>query len=343
MRFSLGRSGPPRPLLGIALWRKGRIWARAALQLTLAFPVMTKAQIVVVSANPNGSIITDVDFDYIRRFFGADRATWLDRGFSCEFEVDGITQDMDQAHEEFRDRGLDVAVLPSANRRKRLLVADMDSTVIEQECIDELAAEAGVGEAVSAITEQAMNGVIDFEDAVRERVALLAGLPEETIEKVWRERVTLTPGAETLVGTMSSAGARTVLISGGFKDFTGRVAERLGFHEHYANELLRADGKLTGEVGTPILGRDAKRRILTELLDRHGLKPEDVMAVGDAANDLAMIQLAGCGVAFRAKPLVAALSDARVDFCDLSALLHLQGFHRDEFVGSSDRSDPSPA
>lgn len=301
----------------------------------MALPIMTKAQIVVILANPKGSIISDVDFNTMRSFFGAGRATWLDHRFACEFEVDGIPEDMDHAYEEFRDRGLDFSVLPNANRRKRLLVADMDSTIIEQECIDELAAEAGVGEAVSAITEQAMNGVIDFEDAVRERVSLLAGLPEETIEKVWRERVTLMPGAEALVRTMSEAGARTVLISGGFTDFTKRVAERLGFHEHYANELLRADGKLTGEVGKPILGRDAKKRILTELLDRHGLEPDDAMAVGDAANDLAMIQLAGCGVAFRAKPLVAALSDARVDFCDLSGLLHLQGFHRDEFVGSS--------
>ena len=296
---------------------------------------MAKAQIVVILTNPEGSIISDVDFSTMRRFFGAARATWLDRRFACEFEVDGIPEDMEQVYDELRERGLDFALLPNANRRKRLLVADMDSTIIEQECIDELAAQAGVGEAVSAITEQAMNGVIDFEDAVRERVSLLAGLPEETIEYVWRERVNLTPGAEVLVRTMSAAGARTVLISGGFTDFTKRVADRVGFHEHYANELLRADGKLTGEVGTPILGRDAKKRILTELLDRHGLEPDDAMAVGDAANDLAMIQLAGCGVAFRAKPLVAALSDARVDFCDLSGLLHLQGFHRNEFVSSS--------
>lgn len=296
---------------------------------------MTKSQVVVIFANPNGPIITDVDFNSMRRFFNAGRATWLDHGVACEFEVKEIPDTFHEVNDELHDRKFDFAVLPYAGRRKRLLVADMDSTIIMQECIDELAAEAGVGEAVSAVTEQAMNGVIDFEDAVRERVALLAGLPEETIEKVWRERVTLTPGAEALVRTMSGAGAHTVLISGGFTDFTKRVAERLGFHEHYANKLLRANGKLTGEVGTPILGRDAKRRILAELLDRRGLKPEDAMAVGDAANDLAMIQLAGCGVAFRAKPLVAALSDARVDFCDLSGLLYLQGYRRREFVCST--------
>ena len=296
---------------------------------------MTKTHVAVLLANPNGPYITDSDFISLRRFCGAEHANWLDHGVAGEIEVDGVPEGMDDAHEELQNREFDFAVLPIGNRRKRLLVADMDSTIIEQECIDELAAEAGVGEAVSSITEQAMNGVIDFEDAVRERVGLLAGLPEETIEKVWRKRVTLTPGAEALVRTMNGAGAHTVLISGGFTDFTGRVAERLGFHEHYANELLRADGKLTGEVGTPILGRDAKRRILAELLERHGLMPEDAMAVGDAANDLAMIQLAGCGVAFRAKPLVAALSDARLDFSDLSGLLYLQGFHRDEFIDSA--------
>ena len=296
---------------------------------------MAKTHVAVLLANPNGPIITDIDFLYMRRFCGADRATWLHHGFAAEFEVDGVPEGLEDARDELHDRQFDLAVLPIDGRKKRLLVADMDSTIIEQECIDELAAEAGIGEAVSAITDRAMNGVIDFEDAVRERVGLLAGLPEETIEKVWKERITFTRGAETLVRTMSAAGARTVLISGGFTEFTRRVADRIGFHEHYANELLLADGKLTGEVGTPVLGRDAKRRILSELLERHGMQPEDAMAVGDAANDLAMIQLAGCGVAFRAKPLVAALSDARVDFCDLTGLLYLQGFHRAEFTGSA--------
>ena len=296
---------------------------------------MAKTHVAVLLAKPNGPIITDIDFLYMRRFCGADRATWLHHGFAAEFEVDGVPEGLEDARDEFHDRKFDLAVLPIDGRKKRLLVADMDSTIIKQECIDELAAEAGIGEAVSAITDRAMNGVIDFEDAVRERVGLLAGLPEETIEKVWKERITFTRGAKTLVRTMSAAGARTVLISGGFTEFTRRVADRIGFHEHYANELLLADGKLTGEVGTPVLGRDAKRRILSELLERHGLRPEDAMAVGDAANDLAMIQLAGCGVAFRAKPLVAALSDARVDFCDLTGLLYLQGFHRAEFTGSA--------
>ena len=296
---------------------------------------MAKTHVAVLLAKPNGPFITDIDFLYMRRFCGADRATWLHHGVAAEFEVDGVPKGLEDARDELHDRKFDLAVLPIDGRKKRLLVADMDSTIIKQECIDELAAEAGIGEAVSAITDRAMNGVIDFEDAVRERVGLLAGLPEETIEKVWKERITFTRGAKTLVRTMSAAGARTVLISGGFTEFTRRVADRIGFHEHYANELLLADGKLTGEVGTPVLGRDAKRRILSELLERHGLRPEDAMAVGDAANDLAMIQLAGCGVAFRAKPLVAALSDARLDFCDLSGLLYLQGFHRAEFAGSA--------
>ena len=335
MRFSSGRSVPLRRILGIGLWRKGRIWARMAARSTQTLLAMAKTHVAVLLANPNGPFITDSDFISMRRFCGADRATWLDHGVAAEFEVDGVPVGLEDARDELRDRNFDLAVLPIDDRKKRLLVADMDSTIIEQECIDELAGEAGIGEAVSAITDRAMNGVIDFEDAVRERVGLLAGLPEETLEKVWNERVTFTPGAEALVRTMSEAGARTVLISGGFTEFTRRVADRIGFHEHHANELLCADGKLTGEVGMPILGRDSKRRILSELLERHGLRPEDAIAVGDAANDLAMIQLAGCGVAFRAKPLVAALSDARLDFCDLSGLLYLQGFHRTEFAVSA--------
>lgn len=257
---------------------------------------------------------------------------WLAPGVAAEFEFRGGAADLDPVRDELAQRRIDLAVLPSKGRRKRLLVADMDSTIIEQECIDELASEAGVGQRVAAITSRAMNGEIKFEDAVRERVGLLAGMSEAAIEKVWHERVAFTPGAAALVATMRAAGTHTVLISGGFTDFTGRVAERLGFHEHHANRLLREDGRLTGEVGRPILGRDAKRTLLLELLDRLNLEPDDAMAVGDGSNDVAMLKLAGCGVAFRAKPIVKRQSNTKLDFADLTGLLYLQGFKRSEFV-----------
>ena len=276
-----------------------------------------------------------LDADDVRRARAAcdgSGPVWLAPGIAAEFEFSGSAANLDSLRDDLARRRVDLAVLPSKGRRKRLLVADMDSTVIEQECIDELASEAGVGQRVAAITSRAMNGEIEFEDAVRERVGLLAGMSEAAIEKVWRERVAFTPGAAVLVATMRAAGAHTVLISGGFTDFTGRVAERLGFHEHRANKLLREDGRLTGEVGRPILGRDAKRTLLLELLDRLNLEPNDAMAVGDGSNDVAMLKLAGCGVAFRAKPIVKRQSDTKLDFADLTGLLYLQGFKRSEFA-----------
>lgn len=279
-----------------------------------------------------GSGLNEEDVRRARAACNSSEPVWLAPGLAAEFEFRGDAADLDPARDYLTKRRVDLAVLPSKGRRKRLLVADMDSTIIEQECIDELASEAGVGQRVAAITSRAMNGEIKFEDAVRERVGLLAGMSEAAIEKVWRERVAFTPGAAALVATMRAAGAHTVLISGGFTDFTGRVAERLGFHEHHANTLLREGGRLTGEVGRPILGRDAKRTLLLELLDRLNLEPDDAMAVGDGSNDVAMLKLAGCGVAFRAKPIVKRQSDTTLDFADLTGLLYLQGFKRSEFI-----------
>ena len=229
-------------------------------------------------------------------------------------------------------KALDIAVQPVAGRQKKLLVADMDSTIIQQECLDELADYAGFKEKVSAITERAMRGELDFEPALRERVAMLAGLPEATIDRVIAERIRLTPGAQTLVATMRAAGARTILVSGGFTAFTGRVAAMVGFDENQANRLLASEGKLTGTVAEPILGREAKVAALEEALSRLNLSADAAIAVGDGANDLDMLAHAGLGVAFHAKPKVAAAADVRIQHNDLTALLYLQGYARDTFA-----------
>jgi phosphoserine phosphatase len=227
---------------------------------------------------------------------------------------------------------IDAFVQPAAGRRKRLLLADMDSTLIEQECVDELAARAGIGAKVAAITERAMRGEIAFEPALRERVGLLAGLEAAIIEELLETRITLTPGARILVQTMRKAGAYTALVSGGFEQFTGVVAARLGLDAHRANRLIVEDGALTGKVAEPILGRDAKLATLRDLAARRGLALAETLAVGDGANDLAMLGEAGLGVAFRAKPAVAAAAHARIDHADLSALLYVQGYRKAEVV-----------
>jgi phosphoserine phosphatase len=229
------------------------------------------------------------------------------------------------------DVPLDIVIQPAAGRRKAALIADMDSTMIGQECIDELADEAGFGAHVAAITARAMNGEIAFEPALRERVALLKGLPVAVIAKVIDERIRMAPGARTLVATMRAAGAYTALVSGGFTRFTAPVAERLGFHEHRANVLIEHDGRLAGEVAEPVLGRDAKVAALRDLCRRRSISPADVIAVGDGANDLGMLKLAGSGVALHAKPSVAAEAGIRIDRGDLTALLYLQGYRQAEF------------
>ncbi len=237
--------------------------------------------------------------------------------------------------QHFADHRIDVNLVPDGPaRRKRLLIADMDSTIIQQECIDEIAAEAGVGARVAGITERAMRGELDFEAALNERVALLEGLDARVLTSVFEQRIALTPGASTLVATMTAHGAHCALVSGGFTFFTSRVAAKVGFHENRANTLDIAAGRLTGKVVPPILGRAAKLEALEELRHRHGLETADCLAVGDGANDLAMITAAGLGVAFRAKPIVAAQADADITHGDLTALLYLQGFKADEFANA---------
>jgi phosphoserine phosphatase len=268
--------------------------------------------------------------------------TWLDPGIALDIPF--TPADVDDNHlVAHRSRAalcslldgapIDIVVQKAAGRRKRLLLADMDSTMIGQECLDELADYVGEKARVAAITERAMQGEIAFEPALRERVALLAGLPATIVGEVIANRITLTPGGPTLVRTMRGGGAHTCLVSGGFTQFTAPIAALIGFVENRGNRLLvDAGGRFTGAVAEPILGRDAKLDTLMELRERFGLAAEDTLVVGDGANDLLMIEAAGLGVAYHAKPIVAEAALARIDHGDLTALLYAQGYRREEFV-----------
>jgi phosphoserine phosphatase len=264
-----------------------------------------------------------------------NEAHWLSDGvaaditFSSDEEMHVIADRLRAAR---GDLAIDVVVQPQADRRKMLFLADMDSTMIGQECIDELADFAGLKAHVAAITERAMRGEIEFEPALRERVALLKGLPVTVVDEVLASRITLTPGSRELVQTMRAHGAYTCLVSGGFTLFSSRIAALIGFQENRANELLVEDGKLTGAVAEPILGRAAKLATLVDLRESFDVDDIDTLVVGDGANDLAMIQSAGLGVAYHAKPAVAAAAHGRIDFGDLTALLYAQGYKRSEFV-----------
>jgi phosphoserine phosphatase len=262
------------------------------------------------------------------RDFGAGETRWLAKGEALE--VDDFAA-RDAAIAELAALPIDVNLVPAANRRKRLLIADMDSTMIEQECIDELGVMAGIGEHIKAITARAMRGELDFEGALTERVKLLKGLDAAIIDTILRERISFMPGGRTLIATMKANGAHTALVSGGFTPFTSRVAEALGFDENQANELIVADGRLTGEVGYPILGQQAKLDALRRISAELGIATADALAVGDGANDLAMIGEAGMGVALHAKPQVQAEARFRVNHGDLTALLYLQGYTRAQF------------
>jgi phosphoserine phosphatase len=294
--------------------------------------------VVTLISNPANPALDSTVIDGARALLPSPgHAQWLfnevaaDIAFESKEDIGAIEHRLREAR---GDLPFDIVVQPLAFRRKKLLLADMDSTMIEQECIDELADYAGLKARVASITERAMRGEIAFEPALRERVALLKGLPVNVVDEVLKKRITPTPGGRELVATMRAHGAYSCLISGGFTLFTNAVAAMLGFQENRANELVVHDGKLTGEVKEPILGRAAKLATLIELTEAFDLDDIDTLAVGDGANDLDMIQHAGLGVAYRAKPAVAAAATAQIDHGDLTALLYAQGYRRDEFVGT---------
>ena len=227
---------------------------------------------------------------------------------------------------------VDIVIQDSAHRRKKLLVADMDSTVITVECIDVLAAHAGIGEQIAEITARTIRGELDFAQSLRERVALLAGTPVSALEMAWRDDVTLTPGARTLIVTMRAHGALTALISGGFTWFTERVAKAAGFDTHQANRLLIENGQLTGELAEPILDRGAKEVLLRQLAEQHNIGIGETLAVGDGANDIAMLKIAGLGVSYHGVEAVRSVADVDIRYGDLTALLYIQGYRRSEFL-----------
>jgi phosphoserine phosphatase len=256
---------------------------------------------------------------------------WVEEGSACDLLFSGDGPAARAALERAID-GIDVIVQPAAHRRKRLIVADMDSTMIGQECIDELADYAGLKGEIAAVTERAMRGELDFEAALEARVAMLKGLDAAVIDRCRAERVRLTPGARTLVRTMKAHGAHALLVSGGFTSFAGPVAEEIGFDEAVANVLEIDGGRLAGTIARPIVGAAAKRKALVETAARLGISAKETLAVGDGANDIPMIEAAGLGIAYHAKPVAAAAADARIETNDLTALLYAQGYSRKEWA-----------
>ncbi|MBD9448834.1 MULTISPECIES: phosphoserine phosphatase SerB [unclassified Rhizobium] len=293
------------------------------------------ALVATLVANPSNPVLTPVIAEQASDAVNASGLYWLADGVACDITLrDGTDVEAARANilAVIGSAAIDLVIQDAETRRKRLLIADMDSTMIGQECIDELAAEVGLKERVAAITARAMNGEIAFEPALRERVALLKGLPISVVDEVIAKRITLTPGGRGLIATMKSKGHYTALVSGGFTVFTGPIAKTLGFDENRANVLLEDNGVLTGYVAEPILGKQAKVDALNDISEKLGISPKDALAVGDGANDLGMLQLAGSGVALHAKPTVAAQAKIQINHGDLSALLYIQGYRKTDFV-----------
>ena len=288
--------------------------------------------VITMIASKKGNIvpINDIVSMIEREGIELRSSEWLTRGEAYEIVVDKDLPDILKRMLEMRahESKADLVVQHMDGREKKILIADMDSTMIRQECIDEIADAVGVKDKVAAITEKAMQGEIDFEDALRARVALLKGVTVAQMEQIFKQRITFTAGAKYLVQTMKKRKAHTVLVSGGFKFFTSKVAAAIGFNEDYANMLQVVDDQLTGQVIDPVLGADAKLEVLQELCRRRHVSPQKVMAVGDGANDLQMVKAAGTGVAFHAKPILQKDAQIRLRFCDLSALLYVQGIPR---------------
>jgi phosphoserine phosphatase len=303
--------------------------------------------VATLISNPAAPALDAAAIERARRALPSAQAPiWLDPGIAADIPFSGSRENSqandnralaDRLRDALAGVPLDVVVQPAGSRRKPLFLADMDSTMIGQECVDELADYVGVKQRVAAITERAMRGELEFAPALRERVALLAGLPASVVDEVIANRISLAPGARTLVATMRSYGAYTCLVTGGFTLFSRRIAAMVGFDDNRANTLLLdAGGRLTGEVAEPIFGRADKLATLIELTRRFGLAPDQTLVAGDGANDIAMIEAAGLGVAYHAKPKVAEVAAARIDHGDLTALLYAQGYRREEFV-SEDR------
>jgi phosphoserine phosphatase len=293
------------------------------------------ALVATLVANPSNPVLTPAIAEQAAEAVEASGLYWLADGVACDIALrDGTDGQAAEANilAVIAGAPIDLVIQEQETRRKKLLIADMDSTMIGQECIDELAAEVGLKEKVAAITARAMNGEIAFEPALRERVALLKGLPISVVDEVIARRITLTPGGQELIATMKSKGHYTALVSGGFTVFTGPIAATLGFDENRANTLLDDGGILSGFVAEPILGKQAKVDALNEISARLGISPKEVIAVGDGANDLGMLQLAGSGVALHAKPTVAAQAQMRINHADLTALLYIQGYRKTDFV-----------
>jgi phosphoserine phosphatase len=293
------------------------------------------AFVATLMAHPSNPVLSSSLAESIANAINASGLYWLADGIACDLAIrDGADLSAVEAaiRAQIASLPIDLVIQNAETRRKRLLLADMDSTMIGQECIDELAAEVGLKEQVSKITARAMNGEIAFEPALRERVALLKGLPVSVVGEVIAKRITLTSGGPQLIATMKAKGFYTALVSGGFTVFTSPIAATLGFDMNRANTLLERDGFLTGEVAEPILGKQAKVDALLELAGTLGITPDEAMAVGDGANDLGMLECAGSGVALHAKPAVAAQARMRVDHADLTALLYIQGYRKTDFA-----------
>jgi phosphoserine phosphatase len=288
--------------------------------------------VVTLLTSPAKPSLSREAVEALRNAWGGGDAQWLATGEAAEFAIGAMPSNLWDVWEAMQAEGIDLVALPIEGRKKKMLLADLDSTMIQQECIDELAAEAGVGARVADITAKAMNGELDFEGAIDERVGLLKDLPESIIGHVLNTRIEYMPGGKALVQTMKANGGYAALVSGGFTAFTAKVAEDLGFDENRANTLEIAEGKLTGKVIRPILGREAKLDALDEITAKLGIARADVLAVGDGMNDLLMLKNAGTGVALHGKPALQEQCDVRINHGDLSALLYVQGYAKSDFA-----------